>query len=160
MSKIVTNTSPLIVLAKAGLLPLLPAIFDEVVAPSAVIDEIAAGPADDPMKNALPSSPWLRVIDLNPPLSPLASFQLGRGESEAIEFARRNPGWELLVDDRVARRMAAIMRLPVMGTVAVAGIAAQRQLVTFDDAVQKLRSAGLFVTDKLVDSIRLRLQTP
>lgn len=44
MSPVVSNTSPLIVLAKAGLLELLPGLFSEVIVPTAVNDEIMAGP--------------------------------------------------------------------------------------------------------------------
>jgi hypothetical protein len=110
------------------------------------------------MKNAPASSPWLQVIDLDPPLSPLALFQLGRGESEAIELARRNPDSDILVDDRIARRSASMLGLPVIGTVGLVGIAARRGTIeSFDDAVQKVRSAGLFVTDELVEAVRFRV---
>ena len=77
---IVSNTSPLIVLAKAGLLELLPELFSEVVIPQAVRDEIESGPANDPMRVALPNCNWLNVVTPDPPLSPLAAMQLGRGD--------------------------------------------------------------------------------
>ena len=47
MSEVVSNASPLIVLAKADLLKILPALFSRVLVPQAVLDEIQAGPADD-----------------------------------------------------------------------------------------------------------------
>ena len=50
----VTNASPLIALAKANLLRILPEIFEHVVIPQGVANEILAGPEDDPMKCALP----------------------------------------------------------------------------------------------------------
>jgi predicted nucleic acid-binding protein len=159
MSKVVTNTSPLIVMVKAGLLHVLPEIFEEIAVPVAVIDEIAAGPADDPMRLALPAQSWLRLAKLEPALSPVSALQLGSGEAEAIEFARRNPGWDLLVDDRAARRAASALGITVLGTLTVIAIAADRQLIdSFDVAIVKLRKAGLFVTDELVESVRQKLQ--
>ena len=47
MSRLVSNTSPLIVLARAGLLDLLPRLFSEVLIPAAVRAEILAGPDGD-----------------------------------------------------------------------------------------------------------------
>lgn len=106
MSPVASNTSPLIVLAKAGLLELLPGLFSEVIVPTAVSDEIMAGPVGDPMRQALPMHRWLRVVRLDPPLSPLAALQLGRGEAEAVEYARRQGNCAVLLDDRAGRRTA------------------------------------------------------
>ena len=85
MNKVVTNTSPLIVLAKAKLLHILPAIFDEVAAPEAVFNEIMAGPPNDAMRNATPSQRWLTPVKLNPPHLAPANDRLGPGEAEAPE---------------------------------------------------------------------------
>lgn len=59
MRHLVSNASPLIVLAKADLLRVLPALFPQVLVPEAVVDEIGAGPANDPMRLALASCSWL-----------------------------------------------------------------------------------------------------
>jgi predicted nucleic acid-binding protein len=50
MDRIVCNASPLIVLAKSDLLELLPNQFSEIVVPQGVVEEILAGPFDDPMQ--------------------------------------------------------------------------------------------------------------
>ena len=52
MSDLVCNASPLIVLAKADLLWLLPKLFDRIFVPEAVVAEIEAGPTDDPMRKS------------------------------------------------------------------------------------------------------------
>lgn len=98
MNGIDSNASPLIVLAKADLLALLPKLFTEVAVPLAVRDEILAGPEVDPMRRSLPGCGWLHVVTLDPPLSPLAAMQLGRGEAEVIECAQRHTGWAVLLD--------------------------------------------------------------
>ena len=156
---IVSNTSPLIVLAKAGLLDLLPKLFSEVLIPQAVRDEIQSGPADDPMRLALPGCGWLRVAVLEPPLSPLAAMQLGRGEAEVIEYACRQTDCAALLDDRAGRRAAQGLGLRVIGTLSVAAFASQQgHIASFDDAVQRLRSAGLYASDSVVEAVRRGLR--
>jgi predicted nucleic acid-binding protein len=82
MSAVVCNASPLIVLAKAELIDVLPRIFDSICLPEAVEIEINRGPADDPFRKIFPGLTWLHHVRLDPPLSPLAGWQLGAGEAE------------------------------------------------------------------------------
>lgn len=49
----VINASPLILLAKIDQLHLLGALAEQVIIPSAVVDEVYAGPSDDPAQLAL-----------------------------------------------------------------------------------------------------------
>lgn len=159
MSEVVTNTSPLIVLAKAGLLELLPKLFAQVMVPAAVLEEIMAGADEDAMKQALPGQGWLRAVVLEPPLSPLASMQLGRGEAEAIEYARRQTHCAILLDDRAGRRTAQAFGLQVFGTLGVVAAASKQGHVdSFDDALDRLRRAGLFVADSVVEAVRRGLE--
>jgi predicted nucleic acid-binding protein len=155
MKRVVVDTSPLIVLAKADLLGLLPAIFEEVVAPQAVYDEVMAGPFLDPMRKSIESLEWLKIVNLSAPLTWSTNNQLGPGEVEVIEFARQCPGWGVLIDDRAARRSANALGIPVVGTLTLVGAASERNLVpSFDQGIERLRSAGLFVTDELIDFVR------
>ena len=155
MSRIVSNASPLIVLAKASLLELLPKVFSEILIPQGVRLEIESGPINDPMRGALPGCSWLRVVILDPPLSPLATMQLGRGEAEVIEYARRQRDSDVLLDDRAGRRAAQALGLRALGTLSVVAIAARHGLVaSFDVAVAQLRSAGLYASDAIVDAVK------
>lgn len=88
MKPAAVNASPLIVLAGAGYFDLLPAILSPVVVPRAVLDEINAGPLGDPAIAAVAKAAWLSVVELNPVVSPIATWRLGRGETEVLEFAR------------------------------------------------------------------------
>lgn len=155
MAEIVSNASPLIVMAKAGLLDALPKQFDKTYVPEAVVGEILAGPIDDPMRQVVSTLPWLERVAVDPPLSPLAYWILGRGETEVIEYARSHPGTTALLDDRAARRAATALHIPVYGTLAVAARHVVRSgLMSFDDAVDRLRAAGLHVADAVVEAVR------
>ena len=78
MTNVVSNASPLIVLAKAGLLRLLPVLFSRVFVPGAVLDEIQAGLPSDPMKRMLPSCSWLVAVRLEPAISAAWRGRVGR----------------------------------------------------------------------------------
>ena len=56
------NASPLIYLARAGLVDLLCLAGDGVVVPTVVFDELAARGSDDPAVAAVAANPWIEVV--------------------------------------------------------------------------------------------------
>jgi uncharacterized protein len=106
---VVSNSSPLIALARIQRLDLLPIIFDSVLIPPAVAREIA------PSISVLPI--WLRMQA--PTAMPPASLQrrrLGDGEREALALAIELKADWILLDDLPARRSAEATGLNVIGT--------------------------------------------
>jgi len=158
MAAIVTNASPLIVLARADMLHALSDQFPKVRVPQAVVAEILAGPPGDPMREMINTLPWLEQVAVDPPLSPLAYWRLGRGETEVIEYARLHPGTIALLDDRAARKAAEVLSVPVYGTLAiVARHVARGGTPSFDEGVQRLQAAGLHVAQAVVEAVRKAL---
>jgi len=104
---VVSNSSPLIALDRIGQLDLMRALLAEVVVPPAVIHEVFAD-RDPPA--------WLRVIAPAVTLDDTASPTLGRGEREAIALAVETRARRIILDDLPARRLAASLGLPVIGT--------------------------------------------
>jgi predicted nucleic acid-binding protein len=158
MAGIICNASPLIVVAKADLLWVVPKLFDTVLIPSSVAQEINQGPEDDPMRRGLPETPWLRQVRVEPPLPPLAVWQLGPGESEVIEYARLHPGLAVLLDDRAGRHAALALKLKVYGTLAVLALAVKKgEVSSFRKAAEALVMAGFRISPSLVDEISREL---
>ena len=118
---IVSNSSPLIALDRIGQLELLHALLGEVVIPPAVEQEVFA-------ENAPP--PWIRVAALRTPLDEAASPTLGLGERQAIALAVEVHAGRIILDDLPARRLAASLGLPVIGTVGLLIAAKNAALVT------------------------------
>lgn len=87
-------------------------LFERILTPDAVKQEIVAGPAEDPARVALESGCGIEVVRLEPEVTPLAYWRLGRGETEVIEYARLHPGTVALLDDLSARRAAAALGCP------------------------------------------------
>ncbi len=159
MSDAVSDASPLIVLAKTGLLHVLPSLFSAVLLPQAVADEIQAGPADDPLRLALPGCDWLRPVQLEPPISPLSAWQAGLGEAEVIEYARLHANLPVLLDDRAARRAAEALGLKVHGTVGLVAAATLRGRVeSFSKSIADFKSAGLYISDSVVAMVEKALK--
>lgn len=154
MTTAVCNASPLIVLAKAGYLDVLNQLFDRVLIPAAVKQEILAGPAEDPTRIALESGSGIEAVQLEPEVTPLAYWRLGRGETEVIEYARLHPGTVALLDDLSARRAAAALEVPVMGTLGLLAKALKGDPDAFaGEAVKRLEAAGLHVDHKVVVAV-------
>jgi predicted nucleic acid-binding protein len=155
MDKIICDASPLIVLAKADLLELLPNQFSEIVVPQAVVEEILAGPFDDPMRRLISKIEWLKHVRIDPPLSPIGSWQLGRGESEVIEYARLQRHCAVLMDDRAARRAAFAIGIKAYGTLSIIAKAAkQGNVESFHKSVEALKAAGLYLKGNVIETVQ------
>ena len=152
MKPAVLNASPLIVLARAGYLDLLPDLFDPVVIPRAVINEIIVGPADDSAVTFLSRTGWIRVVDLAPALPALPIWPLGQGESEVLEYAQRNPGTVAILDDKAARRVAETINVERTGTLGLLVAAARKGLLpSLAQAIDVVRQCGLYI-DREIES--------
>jgi uncharacterized protein len=113
----VSNTSPLITLAAIGKLELLEQIYQQIVIPQAVHDEIAQG-ATRPGTAYILSRPWLNIRGIQD-TARVANLQqnLHRGEAEAIALALEMQSSVLLIDEQRGRRIATILGIPVTGVI-------------------------------------------
>lgn len=159
MKPVAVNASPLIVLARAGYFDLLPKIFSPIMVPRAVANEILAGPVGDPAITALTGAGWLSIMDLNPVVSPIATWRLGRGETEVLEIALRNAGTVAVLDDKAARRAAATLGLPLIGTLGIIVAATQSGLLSdFAIAAEAATRAGLYADPATVETLKNQLR--
>lgn len=85
IERVVVNASPLITLFRAGLHPLLPRLFTEIVVPEAVWAEVVSQTHNDPAARGLPASNWARRTPT--PICPdVALWNLGAGETAVLSF--------------------------------------------------------------------------
>ena len=158
MRAAVLDASPVIILARAGFVELLPRLLSPIVMPQAVSDEIHAGSADDPARRFLTRSPdWLSFVEVAPALSPLGSWRLGLGESEVLEYARQHPGTVAVLDDKAARRAAEVLQLPMTGTLGLLVAAVQSGLLpSLAEALEAARHSGLHVAPATMAALTKR----
>lgn len=148
----VVNASPVILLAKAGVIEFLPQLCTELVVPSGVLAEIARGKQSDAGRLWLETAgrPFLQGV---PSLHPaLTGWGGGAGEAEVVSWALQHPGFTAILDDRAARAMATRLGVPVLGSLRVIVKAKERGLISLArPALEKLRGAGAYVSDELIN---------
>ncbi|MGC8780716.1 MAG: DUF3368 domain-containing protein [Anaerolineae bacterium] len=157
----VVNATPLISLALLGRLSLLNEIFDEVIVPRSVYEEVVQGGAGKPGVDALAEVDWLKVVsaDTSITIEPLL-LGLDAGELEVLLLARQiEPDW-VIIDERLARRVAFAMGLPVKGTLGVllaavlAGLLSRQEAL---DDLQKLLIRGIRIAPRWQDWFKREL---
>jgi predicted nucleic acid-binding protein len=148
--RIVSNSGPLIVLAKAGHLGLLHALYGEILIGPTVYAEVVTAGAGQPGAAEVAAAGWVRVrhIDRSEVPSDLLS-RLDPGEAETISLAERMIGQVLVIlDDHPARRVALARGLHVTGSAGVLVAAKQMGLIpVVRPVLDQLRAAGLYLGD-------------
>jgi predicted nucleic acid-binding protein len=151
----VLNASPLIVLAKAGIMveQLVPP-GATILVPESVINEILNGEEeDDPAKTWIRHHPGARCP--NPIVQEFVlAWDLGAGESAVISLAETIPGSTAVLDDLAARRCAQASGIQITGTIGLI-LEARRQglidnILPFLDQVV---TAGLFIKPSHLEKI-------
>jgi len=100
--KWVVNASPIISLCSINKASFLIELCDELLIPKGVAEEIDQGTEDDPARIWLQQFGATYIKDLGPIETVIRAWDLGRGETEVINWALTNPGWTPVLDDRAA----------------------------------------------------------
>ena len=133
---VVDDTSPINYLVLIDCIDLLPRLFVRVALPREVLEVLNAVDAPARVRTwiaVLP--PWLEIYEA--PSSGLISG-LDPGEAAAIVLAESIHADLLLIDERDGSRVARNRGLRVTGTLGLLDLAADRGLVNFREAIQKL----------------------
>jgi predicted nucleic acid-binding protein len=148
----IVNASPLIVLARVGLLELLREPACPVVVPDVVYREVLAGERFDPHVQAVreAATDWLQVMPVpraDPSLDPNL---LDAGELAVLTLALQSPGATVVLDDHAARATALQRNISLVGPAGILLRAKQNgRLATVRPTLDALRQAGLYLSDNL-----------
>jgi predicted nucleic acid-binding protein len=149
MNLIVSDTTTLIILERLDALSMLCSLFDQILIPQAVMDELLEG--NSKINELMQLSGCYKVVSVNTSERLLALSQwLDKGEAEAIELAliRQLP---LIIDERKGRKIARQKKLWIIGLAGLIVLAAKRQ--------QKTPKVALALLDQAMLS-GYRLSTP
>jgi predicted nucleic acid-binding protein len=119
---VVSNSSPLITLARIGQLELLSSLYGSILIPAEVHDEVIVNGAGLPGANSVAGLSWLTVRRLADPgalVMAQSLFGLGAGELAAILLAQELHSDLVLLDEVRARRFARGQGLRVRGCVGI-----------------------------------------
>ena len=151
--KTVVNSTPLIALSITGYLFLLNRLFEQVVVPVSVYEEVALQGEERPGAEAVAQANWLVIQSPERSLVLSAELvQLDRGEQDVILLAQEIKADWVLIDEKLARRVAIGLGLQVKGTLGVLLIAYQMGLISKEasiQAVQDLASSSVRLSSRL-----------
>jgi predicted nucleic acid-binding protein len=148
---VVYDTTPLHYLELVESADILPALFQQVYVPTAVIEELAHSSAPPAVRAWIGSPPrWLLV---RTPKHIIPSLKLDRGETHAISLAEELRANHLLIDEWAGRAVAASRGLHVIGTLGVLDQAAERNLVDLRKTFDRLLQTNFRVDRRLVDQL-------
>lgn len=138
------------------LIDLLPELYGRVVIPQAVREELAAPEAPAIVQTWITQPPdWLEIQTFSGQIDSELS-QLDPGECEAIALAEQLGASLILLDERVARQMALSRGLEIIGLLGILGVAANRNLVNFASAIERLQETNFYVSPRLIQSLLKR----
>ena len=150
---VVADTSPINYLILIGEIDVLPALYEQIVIPDAVLEELTRPVSPAAVRKWLENPPaWL---DIRTPGStnPEPSIPLDAGELEAIALAEELDADLLIVDDWAARSEAERLGLRVLGTLGVLRDAAADGLLDLCAAVARLRQTNFRVSATFLENL-------
>ena len=147
--KVITNTSPLLLLAKIGRLDLLGQLFKEVLVARAVYEEIKAKPGRETQEiKTLIQTKVLHLQEARIDIVRNLPVDLGKGERETIALAIGTNADLVVMDDQEGRRLARARGLPVTGTIGVLIEARERKLIaSIRQEMDHLIEAGMWLDE-------------
>lgn len=153
---VVSNTSPLIFLAKIERLALLPALYDRVLIPSAVIEELYAKAVSERwlIDKYIQKKPF-SIHKVEPSyLQRVKIHKLDKGEHAAIALALQENSNLVLLDDKHGRTVATRLHLSVTGTIGILLEAKLQGLISdIVPEVKQLKAAGMWLSPKFYQRI-------
>lgn len=162
--KAVSNTTPLRYLIAIEQEHLFGKLFEKLIVPVAVHEELTDARTPENVRRRVSSLPaWFevrRVDETHPVTFPVT---LHRGERQAILLAEALRADVLLIDEQIGRTLALGRNIPLSGTLGVLERADTIGIVSnFPQVLQRLKSSGFFITNaleqQLLDRHRARLE--
>lgn len=164
---VVSNSSPIIHLAKIGKLNLLNLLFKEIIIPKEVFNEIVVRGKEEKFSEVLiieeaMEKGWIKLkeIELDKKMLKFAP-ELDKGEIEVISLARRINASLVLIDDAAARKVSESFGLDSKGTVYVLLKAYKNKFISIKETkelINKLILTGFRISSELYAKLLKELE--
>jgi predicted nucleic acid-binding protein len=148
---VVADTSPINYLLLVGYIEILPAMFDKVIVPAAVIAELSHSKAPAAVAKWVATLPsWVEVRDTHHLQDALLAM-LGPGEEAAIALALEIHADLVLMDDAAGVRAARGRGLEATGTLGILSRAGQRRLLNLTEAYERVKRTNFRFRQEIMD---------
>jgi predicted nucleic acid-binding protein len=154
---VVSDASVLILLSKVGQLALLQALYDRVLLPQQVYDDVVVKGSGRPGAAEVQAALWLEIWQVaNLTLVRELEREIDPGEAEAIALALESHADLLLIDERRGRTVAARYGLNITGVAGILLDAKDSKLLpSVQPTLNLLTGAGYRISDQLYRQILL-----
>jgi predicted nucleic acid-binding protein len=157
---VISDASPLILLAKIERINILKELYSEVIIPSQVRDEVIKQRNKSSSLMVLEMDKgWIKVeeVGLSSEVKEMGErLGLHEGEMYALSLALHASIKDFLADDKLARIAARILGLRAIGCLGIVRRAYEIGIITKNEAVeaiQKLVKAGLWVSPEVLGEV-------
>lgn len=149
-SIVVADAGPLHYLVLIDCADLLEKLFDRVLIPAAVRDELLDRAAPEKV------AAWIRTkrswLSIESVAQPQAIRGLHKGEAEALQLALQTHAAGVLMDDLDGRAAARRLGIVVIGTVGLLERLAELELIQLPEALARLRQTSFFASPDLLEA--------
>lgn len=162
---IISDTTPIISLIKADKLYLLEKMFENVIIPKAVYDELTVNEKYGKEIAELKEAIFIKVgkVENNASVNILRNVTgLDAGESEAIVMAEENDADLLLMDEHKGRQVAKKLGIRITGTIGILLQAFDEGMLSREDIVNSivvLKESNIRISDNLCKKVYEHIKT-
>jgi len=164
---VISNATPLIYLTKSGSIKLLKKLFESVLIPKEVYEEVVVKGKEEGFSDAIVveeqiEEGWISIDNLGTDEKLVEhATELDKGETAVIKLAKEKDDPLLLIDDAAGRQIAKSFGLEVKGTLYVILRAYKEGYLTKDqsrDILDEIISAGFRISSEQYSQVLSRLE--
>ena len=149
---VVSDTSPINYLLIIGQIDLIPCLFQQIIIPDVVRDEMLDPSAPLVLQQWIAHSPsWLTVQTVSGVDTTLNA--LDPGEQAAITLAQTLPADLLIIDERLGRRVASDRGIPIIGTLGILDDAASQGLIELSDTITRMQQTNFRISSSIIQKL-------
>lgn len=150
---VISDTSPINYLVLIGEIELLAKLYQNIIIPQAVYDELTNEVSPAQVRFWLKNQPeWLTVK--TPAASIPSFFGLDAGETQAIQIAKELNAELLIIDEKRGRKIAKEQGLKIVGTIGILVSAIEKRLINGDEIIAKLENTNFRFAETFKDLLR------
>ncbi|MBM0743388.1 DUF3368 domain-containing protein [Phormidium sp. CLA17] len=149
---VVADTSPINYLLLINQIDLLPRLFQQIIIPDVVRDEMVDPDAPPVLQQWIANPPdWLTVQPVL--VTDTTLNTLDSGEQAAITLAQTLPADLLIIDERLGRRIAEERGISIIGTLGILDDAATQGLINLAEAIAQLQQTNFRVSRPIIQAL-------
>jgi predicted nucleic acid-binding protein len=148
---VIADTGPINYLILIGHIDVLPVLFEKIILPSIVRDELMRPKTPLSVRNWIDAAPVWLDVRAAAPTTDMALAGLDGGEKAVIALAVQVHADLLLMDDRRGVKTARSKGFRVAGTLGIPGMAERRHLLDLTDALNRLKQTSFHYSQEIMD---------